>query len=224
MRRKRLPATHVGIVLAALLLTSCSDSAGDDPSATGDNSAATSSMSAGNLETAASDGVADPKSAEGPKGTGNGDESVGSIPTAEDGGALSEPVPSVSREDRPTYTYDDAPPPAEEVEEVLCDLDQGYLESLRQEAIPGGRFSTERMQTSALRLSDRLGYWIGLSGQYPDFAEDVERARQVGELWENALTLYQQGDAAGTEAALSEADEIIAELPEKSSGIDGCID
>lgn len=212
---------------SVILLTSCSG--GSDDAALAPEQAEGSRDVSGNGAVVGESSDGTPGRSTGTADGASGTDVAAGSSAADAGGAVpsspptDEPVPSVSREDRPTYTYDDALPPAEEVEEVLCDLDQEYFARLRANALPGGEYSADGMQTSTLQLSDQLAYWIGLSGQYPEVAADVELARTISELWESSVTLQQQGDAAGAMDAVQEADELIEQLPEGARGIGGCV-
>ncbi|WP_151526760.1 hypothetical protein [Serinicoccus kebangsaanensis] len=204
------------LLVGSLLLTGCSGSDDGEDQATSSASPTTGeaagepSGSEGAEPTGTDDAGASPTS-----GTDGGD-SAGS----DEGETDPEASVSVTTAAEPTavgeFEYEDVPEPAPQEVETLCNLTRDYFVGQRDASLVDGRVS-ESMQLTVVGLSDQVGIWTGLQEQYPDAAEDIRRAGVILQHWDNALAASQQGLTAEEAAYLSEANELIEQLPSQAA-------
>ncbi|MGB3187483.1 MAG: hypothetical protein WBG36_12035 [Ornithinimicrobium sp.] len=107
------------------------------------------------------------------------------------------------------YDYPDEPEPAAGVVATLCNLDPGYLGSLRNENSSGEPIVDDDLRLSVLALGDQISYWETLRDDYPAAASDIDSAGELRELWGQALLSHDSGDASAAGRSMLEADQVI---------------
>ncbi|WP_281966189.1 hypothetical protein [Serinicoccus marinus] len=105
------------------------------------------------------------------------------------------------------YEYPDDPEPAESVVATLCNLNRSYFATLAESA------DTD-LRMAVVGVTELLAYWESLVPHYPEVAEDVSTAGEVVAAWDEAVLARDNGDVAGADAAVAEANELIDSLPE----------
>lgn len=105
------------------------------------------------------------------------------------------------------YDYPDDPEPAESVVATLCNLNRGYFSTLSESA------DTD-LRMAVVGVTELLGYWEGLVPHHPEVEEDVATATEIVARWDEAVLARDNGEDAAAEAALQEADDLIADLPD----------
>ena len=110
-------------------------------------------------------------------------------------------------DDLEEYDYPDDPEPAESVVSTLCNLNRGYFSSLAES-------SEVDLRMAVVGVTELLGYWESLVPHYPEVEADVSTAGDIVAKWDEAVLARDNGDEAAAEAAVAEADELIATLPD----------
>lgn len=184
------------VMAAAVLLVAlaaCSDSADGDGDAIPDGAGASASPEA-------SDG------GPAPAGGADGDVQPSDAPSVDyddDAGA-----------DLVVHEYPDDPEPAEESAGTLCNLTGQYVQSLRTVTDDGVPVVDDDLRLSVLSMSDNLLLWDSMRSHFPEYAEAIDDAQQVRDLWDEALLNTENGDEAAAQRAMVAAEEALEELPE----------
>lgn len=214
---KRSYVTHrlVPLALIVALVGGCGGAASDRESATDEASSATAAPtepgSMGSDETSATESVA-----------GEADEAKAAQQSDDAERQVDEPTTSSAAQEE--YDYPDEPEPAAGVVATLCNLDPGYLGSLRNENSSGDPVVDDDLRLAVVALGDQISYWETLRDDYPDAADDIESADKVLDLWEQAVVSSDNGESSAAQGALAEADDVISSLSgEAAPGSAECV-
>lgn len=138
---------------------------------------------------------------------------------ADDPRTASQPEPDYADDagaDLQQFDYPDDPEPAESIVGTLCNLNQTHFEGLRVTR-DGEPVVDDNLRTVLVGLSDLLGAWETLRNHYPDSVPDIDTAREIYELWDEAVLNVDNGDLDAAQTAMDEAESLLEELPDGPS-------
>lgn len=117
------------------------------------------------------------------------------------------------------YEYPDDPVPADSIVATLCNLNQGYIGGLRT-LDSGTPVVDDDLRMNLVGFSDLLSEWDSLRPHFPEAEADMDLAQSIYNLWDRAVLSMENSDPGAGNAAMSEAEGILAKLPE--TALEGC--
>lgn len=217
------------VLAASLTLSGCgggsedADTAASTGAAESQDAAATSVPQGDSADATA----AAPKEDDTSSDDAAGDDAAGDDASAQEGEATSGEDASggdtAEKDENGDYVYPDEPEPAPEIAATLCNLDADYFRNLRPTDASGKAVANESLRMSVLSLGDNLSLWNDLQRNFPEVEDDVSRAQDIYDYWDEALLNADNGDQDAADKAMRQAEAEIDRMPTSAPDvIDSC--